>query len=246
MGDGKVEYVNFGGALVPENSRRTTIPDEETGKKLYCVFLDDKGTKITYPEQNKKQPKQIEYVKLTSSRAGLFGGEATVHETNISKAQFDSIWEDARSFTSCENLNANSVKSYYKGDNNLRRVETGTNTGLKWYYEGFVDTQPKVEIQQEGLLFNTNKMKVSNFSGATVKGSEDEDDITLQNSDNCTIEVDSDNNNILFSDNVKVVNGSGNKVVAGDYDKTTFAKFDYNTAKETAVKQYKGEGKYKQ
>ena len=245
MGNNEVKYVDFGGVLVPENCRRTSIPDEQTGKTLYCIFLDEDGTKITYPKQTKKESADMEYVKLTAG-GSLFGSKSKVHENHISKAEFDSLWRDARSLTSCENLNANSVRSYMKNDSNCRHIETNTNTGIKWYYEGKVDTTPKIEYSTEGLIFETKKVNFSNIDGAKYRGSDDEDIVTATNCNDCEFDVSDKNNNFAINDKVKIINGSGNKVQAGDHDKAVFAKFNYTTAKESNVKAYKGEGIYKQ
>lgn len=245
MGNNEVKYVDFGGVLVPENCRRTSIPDENTGKTLYCLFLDDDGTKITYPGQTKKTPTKMEYVKLTAG-GSLFGSKSKVHENHISKAEFDSLWEDALSATSCENLNANSVKSYLKSDSNYRHIETSTSTGRKWYYESKVDTTPKIEYSTEGLVFDTKRVKLSNIDGAKYRGSDDEDIVTATNCNNCEFDVSDKNNNMIFNDKVKIINGSGNKVRAGEHDKASFVRYNYTNAKETHLKEYKGEGTHKQ
>ena len=44
-----VKYVLFGGAQVPEGTKREVI--DRNGQKIYCVWTDDKGGKVVYPEQ---------------------------------------------------------------------------------------------------------------------------------------------------------------------------------------------------
>ena len=97
-----------------------------------------------------------------------------------------------------------------------------------------------------GLVFDTQNVTLSNMRGATVTGSTDEDNITLMNSSNCTVDISNANNNIFVSDNVRVVNGQGNKVKAGDHDQVTFGTHNYETNTDTTKANHEGEGTYRQ
>ncbi len=241
MGDGKVNYVNFGGVLIPENARKVTM-NGNNGKMLYCVFLDDKNFKVTYPKQTTKESNRMEYKYLTGSYSVL-SHKFNLNEQNISKSEFDSVWNKARSTTSCENLYSDSVRSYYKGNKNYRHVELNESSyNPKHYYEQQVSTTPKIESDTSGIIFNTNKIKLSNINGATVYGSDDEDNIILENSSDCFVDVSDENNNILFNDKVTVINGSGNKIKSGDNDKTEFKTYNYTTANSNTKSKHTGKG----
>ena len=55
-----VKQVVFGGVLVPENAKRDTVVNN--GQTMYCVWLNDKGAKITYPEHQQK-PVTTKFIK---------------------------------------------------------------------------------------------------------------------------------------------------------------------------------------
>lgn len=240
MGDNTVNYVDFGGVMVPENSRRVTLADKKHNV-LYCVFLDNKGSKVTYPKHDvSAKPTQKRYAKL-SADYNPFTHNWTKHETYISKKEFDKVWSVNRGA-----VNQYSANTYYTEieGQQYRCVEQ---EGGSFYNEYPVNTQPKIEYEnEEGTFFDTKKLKISNLKDAEIKGSSDEDEITLENTKNCTVDTSEDNNNIFFSDKVKVINGSGNKVISGDNDKTTFETYNY-TENTTHIKaKHNKEGIHKQ
>lgn len=237
MGDIETNYVEFGGAYVPENSRRISI-NGSNGETLYCVFLDDKGSKIIYPRQ-KSTGKFLgfQYLELKGKS-----------NKNISKSLFESKWEKARGYNACEKLDSYKVKSYQKGEENYRVIELyNAGNSATWYVESPRKDIPKIEYENnKGLLFNTPKTRISNMDNAKVRGSSDEDEIIVENSNFCTIDTSEENNNWIFSDNVKIINGKGNKVISGDYDKNTFMTINY-TSGETKIKSItKEEGTFTQ
>lgn len=242
MGDNTVNYVDFGGVMVPENSRRVTVADKKHNV-LYCVFLDNKGSKVTYPKHDvTAKPTQKQYVKL-SADYNPFTHNWKQHETYISKKEFDKVWNDSRDPNTVSQY---SVKSYYtgSGEQQCRHIEQ---KGGSFYDEFPVDTQPKIEYEnQEGIFFDTKKLKISNLKDAEIKGSSDEDEITLENTKNCTVDTSEDNNNIFFSDKVKVINGYGNKVISGDNDKTTFETYNYTENITNIKAKHNKEGIHKQ
>lgn len=233
MGDGKINYVDFGGVMVPESSTRRTVV-QKNNQTLYCVFLDDKGAKVTYPKQTSTKPTEKQYMKYTANY-NPFTHKWVPYKDNISKAEFDKVWTESRDPNAAHTCD---VTSYYKeiDGQNYRFIEQKGVDG--WFYDEYpVSTQPKIEYEiDEGILFDTRKMKVSNLKDAKITGSKNEDEITLENSNNCTVDVSNANNNTFFSDKVKVINGSGNKVISGFHDRTTFETHNYteNTQKVTA------------
>lgn len=240
MGNEQVNYINYGGVLVPENSRRFTVTGKK-GQTLYCVFLDDKGTRATYPKQTKGAQNETQYLQFSYDYNPFTHKEQT-HTRNISKADFDKIWSD--------NTDPNSVKEFYNtpenGSKEYRHIKQNY-IGGSYYLEKPVDPSPKIEYENDsGILFDTKKIKVSNLKGASIKGSSDEDVITVENSENCTIDVSYDNNNIVCSDNVKIVNGKKNKVISGSWDKTSFTTFNYSENTENTKAKHNGEGIFHQ
>ena len=249
MGGEKIEYVDFGGVLVPSDSNRVTIPDENNrGRKLYCVFLDNDGTKVTYPEQTTGSSPGVKYAEVGSSYS-MLSHEFKSYERPMSKNLFDIYWNKVR--TDEKSFSNNDVTFYYYthglDGKQYRQIDMNNRAiGSSTYMEYPVSPIPKVEYETDGLIFDTKKIKLSNLKDAVIRGSDDEDEITMENCTNCTADVHDYNNNVLFSDKVKIVNGSGNKVVSGDHDKTTFASYNYTTAKETVKKECKGEGTFEQ
>lgn len=243
MGDGKVNYIDFGGVLVPENSRRTTIAGQN-GQILYCIFFDDKDAKAIYPKQTAETPRKTQYLKHKYSYNVLrHNGE--VHTDNISKKEFDKLWNEARDSNSILRYD---TKTYYTELNgrSYRNIEQNE-IGGSYYIECPVDTKPKIEYEnKEGILFDTKKIKVLNLKDANIKGSTDEDEIIVENSTNCTVDVMDHNNNILFSDKVTIINGKNNKVLSGSFDKTAFTTFDYIQNTSDTKAKHSGEGIFRQ
>ena len=233
-----VKYVSFGGAQVPEGTRREII--DRNGQKIYCVWTDDNGGKVTYPQQQTTKPNQMCYYK-----------EVRVHDTYPNKRP-DRIYNESISKSSFEHYWNYSSDDFIKTNWGSHRDITNFNMDSRFTYnttynEAYVDTTPQIDIySDEGLIYDTQNVTLSNMKGATVTGSTDEDNITLMNSSNCTVDVSNANNNIFVSDNVRVVNGQGNKVKAGDHDQVTFGTHNYETNTDTTKANHKGEGTYKQ
>ena len=227
-----VKYVPFGGAQVPESAKREVI--DRNGQKIYCVWTDDKGGKVTYPEQHADENQQRCYMRSELRRDT--SGHIYFHETYIPKGLYEEALNDSRADI-----------SYSNGERVSASFWTSKHLYNDRYYQSTVDNTPAINISTDsGMVYDTQNVTLSNMRGATVTGSTDEDNITLTNSSNCTVDVSNANNNTFVSDNVKVVNGQGNKVKAGDHDQVTFRTFNYETATETTQANHKGEGTYKQ
>ena len=241
-GNEPIKYVTFGGVQVPESSTRKVI--NRNGQQIYCVWTDNNG-KITYPEQHTYVSNVAEYKRTDYYPSGF----ASLYDFNprtyhISKREFEDLyWNTAFNRTGSTNIDG---FTYTYGNTTGvtiggRRVDTGSFSCER------LDTTPKIDISADtGLIFDTQYVTLSNMRGATVTGSTDEDNITLMNSSNCTVDVSNANNNMFVSDNVTVVNGQGNKVKAGDHDQVTFGTHDYETNVDRTKAEHKGEGTYRQ
>ena len=151
----------------------------------------------------------------------------------------------------CENIKPenNGVKFSYSSDYvGVQITNNGKYSGNRWdVTREPLDNNPTITINAETVtIYDTQNITLSNMRGANVTGSTDEDNITLMNSSNCTIDVSNANNNIFVSDNVRVVNGQCNKVKAGDHDQVTFGTHNYETNTDTTKANHKGEGTYRQ
>jgi len=228
-----VKYVSFGGAQVPEGTRRKVI--DRSGQKIYCVWTDDKGGKVTYPEQHTDKTQQRCYIRSELRRHT--NGNIYFRETYISKGLYEEALNDSKA----------SLSYYSNGEILSASFWTKGHLYNDSYYQSTVNNTPTIDISTDsGMIYDTQNVTLSNMRGATVTGSTDEDNITLMNSSNCTVDVSNANNNIFVSDNVKVVNGQGNKVKAGDHDQVTFGTHNYETNTDTVKANHKGEGTYRQ
>ena len=248
-----VKYVTFGGAQVPEGTKRKVI--DRNGQKIYCVWTDDKGGKVTYSEQHAYPSNQFVYTE------DYFYAPQISHEQKyISKKEFDTMAENVRA-TATKSWDFHGIKnyeaSYYGYEHNMTEdpnngtcyIKTRNETDkATWYFNKQKrETTPRIEVSTDkGAIFDTQNVTLSNMRGATVIGSTDEDNITLMNSSNCTVDISNANNNIFVSDNVRVVNGQGNKVKAGDHDQVTFGTHNYETNTDTTKANHEGEGTYRQ
>lgn len=236
-----VKYVPFGGAQVPESAKREVI--DRNGQKIYCVWTNDKGGKVTYPYQQTYNTSDKVYKKH------IYNNYKKVSTEYTSKNEFYALKTSA--ILTCENIKPenNGVKFSYSSDYvGVQFTNNGKYSGNRWdVTREPLDINPTITINAEtGTIYDTQNITLSNMRGATVTGSSDEDNITLMNSSNCTVDVSNANNNMFVSDNVKVVNGQGNEVKTGNHDQITFRTFNYETATETTKANHKGEGTYKQ
>ena len=240
-----VDYVLFGGAQVPKGTKREVI--DRNGQKIYCVWTDDKGGKVTYPKQVVQPSNTMTYVRQDNYSTG-FADVLLISREYISKNEFYDVVKRGND----PNNKWYETSEYFKGPDKYIVSEKSRTLGGRdvtqfEYYNEPLDATPKIEVfTNNGLVFDTQNVTLSNMRGATVTGSTDEDNITLMNSSNCTVDISNANNNIFVSDNVRVVNGQCNKVQAGDHDQVTFRTFNYETATATTKANHKGEGTYKQ
>ena len=86
-----VKYVPFGGAQVPEGTKREVI--NRNGQKIYCVWTDDNCGKVTYPEQHKTHSNQKYYYKEIRKHDTYPSNiQDVIYKTNISKSTFEHYW----------------------------------------------------------------------------------------------------------------------------------------------------------
>lgn len=236
MGIKDVNYVNFGGVLIPEDSRHVMI--NQGNKTMYCVFLNDDGAKVIYPKQTEKQSPGAEYIGIFGNYDSDKDNYITV-KTKVSKNIFDDVWENSKN---------NKQKGWDKVEvknTPTRKVSRISGRRTEEYQEVPVSGKPKIEYNESNkYLFTTTKIDVSNIDDATITGSSHIDSIVLHNGSNCKIEVDDYNNSIIFHDSVTVINGENNTIHSGEHDKTAFQTYDYNTKEVTSQTEYTGRGKY--
>ena len=236
MSDEKINYINFGGAQVPQHSKRAIT--KQNGKKLYNVWV--KGAKISYPQQHSKKvdTNNMQYSYITSDY-DVTSHKFNKYESQISKSEYqdymDKYWDNNHGKYEAERRKFNNTTALIVSDPSFMVMETP------------VSTTPKIEVDtDEGLIFDTQNIKLSNLNGANIIGSKDEDKIILENSSNCIVDVSRDNNNIFFSDDVKIINGAGNKVKTGDNDNVSFVRRDYVANDEQINSEFKKAGFHRQ
>ena len=238
MSGESVKYVTFGGAQVPESSTRTVT--QQNGKTTYNVWIE--GAKISYPQQHEKPVDydNTEYA-YRAAHYNILKNEFEMYEKSLSKFEYDwyvdNYW----------NNNNGEYEARLKTGKNYQSLQVDRNASGTFVVEAYpVSTTPQIEASTEGILFKTQNITVSNIQGATITGSVNEDNITLNNSSNCTVDVSNANNNFFISDNVTIVNGKNNSVKAGDNDTVTYQTHNYETDTDKTTASYEDEGKYKQ
>lgn len=236
----EVKYVPFGGVQVPENLKRNVV--NQNGKQMYCVWTDNKGGKVMYPMQQKFDTND----KIYQKEYAIEGYKPRTEYTT--QAEYSLLKMNA--FLSCEGKkdnNAGIKYAYWPNGVDVLFTKDGKYEGRWTITSSLRDTTPTINISKDsGLIFDTQNVTLSNMRNATVYGSSNEDNILLDNSDNCTVDVSKDNNNRFVSDTVTILNGKGNKVVAGDHDTVTVQTHNYDTNEIITDKKFKGEGTHKQ
>lgn len=237
-----VKYVTFGGAQVPEGTKREVI--DRNGQKIYCVWTDDKGGKVSYPQQSPPETKNTLAYSVVKAKRDIFDGHVKISQKNISRFEFEDYYNRKNDkygvYIKTNTANGTRKVSHFYFDGIRSSIEES-------FTESQLNKTPRLEISTEkGVIFDTQNVTLSNMRSATVTGSTDEDNITLMNSSNCTVDVSNANNNMFVSDNVTVLNGQGNKVKAGDHDQVTFGTHDYETNTDTTKANHEGEGTYRQ
>lgn len=227
----EVKYVSFGGAQVPEGCKRQVI--NQNSKQMYCVWLQDgdKEGKVVYPKQQTKPSNESVYTKTWYTQQGCIGKPRVFSEL-CSSSDFNNEKLSAE-YREHHPKNNEFASTYTSLDGRYASITRYEDIGHITKYEKYekqpLDTTPRIEITTDkGMIYDTNNIKISNMNGANITGTAQEDNITLEHSDNCYVDVANANNNIFVSDNVRDVNGKNNKIKLGDNDTLEKVQHDYD------------------
>jgi len=231
----KVKYVSFGGAQVPANLKRQVI--NQNGKQIYCVWTDNNGGKVTYPEQRNYNNGETVYVQYS------YGADMGEKYNYIAKGVFDYRFDELTKHGTKKILSDNTVEYRLKDDGanwhmtttdgKANSISFDDTSILGSFRKDHRDTTPRIETNTvRGIVFDTQRTSLSNMRGATVTGSNQEDNIILEHSENCYVDVANANNNMFVSDNVRDVNGKNNRIKLGNNDTLEKVQHDYETNTE--------------
>jgi hypothetical protein len=208
-----VKEVVFGGVIVPANTKREVI--NQDGKKMYCVWLNSDGAKITYPEHQQLPSATTRYTKTDNYPTGN-ASEYKPRHIDITEGEFNNVyqkaewgWKDYKKETT-DLLNNDKITTV-----NVHRKTLGGRDVVAYTYnkvfDSHCDEQPRIDVKIGG---NLDYYDICNIENATLKGSPKSEKITLYNTSNSTIDVNDGNLDAVCSYH----NSKNNTVISDSED----------------------------
>ena len=207
-----VKEVVFGGVIVPANTKREVI--NQDGKKMYCVWLNSDGAKITYPEHQQLPSATIRYTKTDNYPTG-FASEYRPRHIDITEGEFNNVYQKAElglkdyKKETIDLLNNDKITTVNVHSKTLGGRDVVAYTYNK-FFDSHCDEQPRIDVK-----IGSDSYKICNIKNATLKGSPKSENITLYNTSNSTIDVNDGNldavssfhskNNTVISDSEDIL-----------------------------------------